>query len=443
MKIGFGERKFRPLSDISPDMGAPYAVDALPELRAPLLLPGNPAIVGRPHSAGGDSLAPLRDVFTPTQPKLLGPHFIGRGRYLSRLISAVEQERTHIVLFGDRGRGKTSLANAFADMLGEAGHLVVRQSCSAATTFEDLFRTILASIPMHLLSTGNRGALHSPADLLPPGPFGAQALIAALEKIESRQSVFIIDEFDRITSDDVRNAITETIKGLSDVRAPVTLLLVGVSASLEDLLGRHPSVERNVLGLHLVRMRSEEIGQLIETGAKAAGLTFSEAVSEAIQRCCRGMPYYAHLLCLLSGSAASRRGVAEVELEDLAVAIDDVLLKQEQEVGAVYDDVCLSKPGRESLLFRAALAETDDHDRFDAAAVLAVADPDRKGPPIPSSEVEQALIDLSAMQAAPFRKHPSPGRLRFSFVQASLAHYVLLRRVAEAMQVEQRCPSHA
>ncbi|HEY0419050.1 MAG TPA: ATP-binding protein, partial [Acetobacteraceae bacterium] len=202
----------------------------------------------------------LGDVFTPTQPKALGPFFIGREAYLRRLAVAVEEERAHVVLFGDRGRGKTSLANAFSRMATEAGYLVLRRACSAASSFEELFRSFLADIPPRMLPQGAA---------LPEGRFGAMQASDVLRQLRHGHVVLLIDEFDRVRSEELRANLAETIKNLSDAGARVTFLVVGVARSLDDLLGHHPSIQRNVLGLHLAPMEDAEIRRMMEKGTEA------------------------------------------------------------------------------------------------------------------------------------------------------------------------------
>ncbi|WP_367379138.1 AAA family ATPase, partial [Halomonas sp. PR-M31] len=52
----------------------------------------------------------LRDIFTPHTPVDEVKHFFGREEEASRLVSVVNSPGQHILLYGDRGVGKTSLA---------------------------------------------------------------------------------------------------------------------------------------------------------------------------------------------------------------------------------------------------------------------------------------------------------------------------------------------
>ena len=90
----------------------------------------------------------LREAFTPTRPKQeVNSLFVGRLNTLRRIIAAIEEERAHVVLFGDRGRGKTSLANAVQQIASQAGYFTLKLTCSAELSFEDVFRNFLRRIP--------------------------------------------------------------------------------------------------------------------------------------------------------------------------------------------------------------------------------------------------------------------------------------------------------
>jgi len=53
-------------------------------------------------------------VFTPNTPIDQRALFAGRGDQIRRIIDAVNQAGQHAILFGERGVGKTSLANVIS-----------------------------------------------------------------------------------------------------------------------------------------------------------------------------------------------------------------------------------------------------------------------------------------------------------------------------------------
>ena len=89
--------------------------------------------------------------FTPTRPILSEKALMGRRRQLDRAISAIQIERAHLTIFGERGNGKTSFSNVLASLAEEAGYGVVRHTCTTQTTFGELFGAVVAEIPPRFL----------------------------------------------------------------------------------------------------------------------------------------------------------------------------------------------------------------------------------------------------------------------------------------------------
>lgn len=405
-----GPREFRPLEDAQP----PRSSEG----------PAEPAFA----SDRGATEAPLATAFTPTQPRALGPLFIGREAHLRRMIAAVEQERAHIVLFGDRGRGKTSLANGFAALAEKAGIETVRRACGIHTTYERLFRGLLAEIPGRMLRDGNH--LAHAADLLPPGDFGADEVCDILARLRA-PVVLVVDEFDRAASDRLRSEIAETIKTLSDQGANATLLLIGVAASLEDLLGWQPSVQRAILAIALPPMDDAEVARLVAAGATAAGLDFDPAAVALIVRLSRGMPYYAHLLSLYTARAAAERGApASVTRADAVAGAEQVMQKQAAELGTAWTRA-MAVAGGEAALVAAALAPFDEDGRIAPAAL-----PEEVHPAID-------VLCTEAGGSVMFRTD-EPGGARIGFRLPAVAHQVLLQalRAGRLPEADPAPPRH-
>ena len=116
----------------------------------------------------------LRNSFTPTQPVVDPRMFAGRRDLLENLIRAVEDQRSHIVIFGDRGAGKTSLLRMLSRAANEAKYIVVYFSCGATSDFSETFRAVAADIPLLYHSaispiSSNPAVGTSLSDLLGPG----------------------------------------------------------------------------------------------------------------------------------------------------------------------------------------------------------------------------------------------------------------------------------
>jgi Cdc6-like AAA superfamily ATPase len=396
-----------------------------------LAAPGVSWIRGRPApmAAAGTSAA-LRDAFTPTRPKQDTELFYGRFEQLRRIIAAIEQERAHVMIYGERGSGKTSLANILANKAGEAGYLVVRLACSSELTFEDIFRSFLRRMPANLLlGDTNRDNLEQ----LLPSPYSLFDLLLLFKRIGRKHVILIIDEYDRIAGEETKEKLAELIKQLSDADAPVTLLLVGVAETVDQLLGKHPSLQRTVVAVPLPPMTDREIDGIVTAGEMKSGLNFDVSMRQAIVDFAQGLPYHAQLLCLLAADSAMRRCSNRVEPEDLRYA---VLQSAERAEARTKETYGLAVGPQESAslrdaLFHAARCRTDESGSFAVADVVAAAAPSNA--PAPSLlSLQYPLKKLTEPErGAVLRRVLGPGGWRYQFSSQTLRHYVLCRQAEQ------------
>ena len=95
---------------------------------------------------------PLAEVFTPTRPKVGDQRLAGRGAELQKILGALLEEHAHVVLYSERGRGKTSLSNSVIAALRQHEVAVARYTCDAASTYEDIIRGLLRDLPASMLA---------------------------------------------------------------------------------------------------------------------------------------------------------------------------------------------------------------------------------------------------------------------------------------------------
>ena len=406
--------------------------DGMPRFRTSPLERGGPRqLAAGPRQA---AFVALWNAFTPTQPKRQGRLFAGRVRELARVISAIEEERAHVVIYGDRGFGKTSLSNIVADAAVSAGFHVVRGSCGSEMTFEDVFRTMLQGIPGRLARRPRGSGITTEhfGQYLPSGTFGAMELTEALGHLDIDHVILVIDEFDRVVNDAFRVHLAEAIKNLSDEGVRVTFFIVGVSSSLESLLGKHPSIQRNVVGVHLPLMSAEDLWRIITAGAEVAGLEFGDEVRRSIVGMSRGLPYFTQLLCFHAGRRAIERDSRWVEREDLRTAVDRAVEEADHLVIDCYDRANRADKNAfmTDVLYAAARAPCDPFGRFsaeDAAEIRAAAD----GEEIPILTMRRALASLSSDERPMLEKHPGAAETRFSFNHQTMPQYILARQAEQ------------
>jgi Cdc6-like AAA superfamily ATPase len=270
----------------------------------------------------------LRSTFTPAQPVIDPRMFAGRREILETLIASVEDQRSHVVIYGERGAGKTSLLRMLSRAAMEAKYIVVYFSCGATSDFTETFRTVAAEIPLLYHSavspiSSNVGT--SLLDLLGQGKLTPRLFGDAASKLVGTRVLVVLDEFDRAESPEFRRDVAELIKTLSDVSARLQLVIGGVATDLIDLMEHIPSIRRSVAALRVPAMDDAEVVALVENGAKMSGVKFDAAAIELIVSAARGSPYLTSLLCHVGGMLALDAGRIRVELDDVSRALDDVI----------------------------------------------------------------------------------------------------------------------
>ena len=409
-----------------PRLASPLAENAAFSLAAP----GPTWLRGR---AGGREAgrvnALLREAFTPTRPKRDATLFAGRFREMQRIIAAIEEERAHVVIYGERGSGKTSLSNILAGKATDAGYTVLQFACTSGVSFEEIFRSLLRRIPAGFLAEGigGRARVENFEQLLPDRAVGVSEVADAFAMIHERHVILIIDEYDRVVSDEVKSRLAELIKIMSDTSAPATLLLIGVADDVHELFGKHPSLQRTLVTVPMPLMTRRELETLIAAGEARAELTFAPAVRDGIVEFAQGLPYHAQLLCLFAARSAGRRHSREVVAEDLRYAVERAADEAESRIKEAYA-LALGTPADpvlEDTLYHAARARSDEFGAFTADDVASCGGQD-------VSALHDPLLRLTeAGRGAVLRRLDGARGVRFQFASQMLRHHVLARQAAQ------------
>jgi hypothetical protein len=183
--------------------------------------------------------------------------------------------------------------------------------------------------------------------------------------------VFVVDEFDRVLDAETRTRLADTIKLLSDREAKLYFIVVGVSDTLEQIIGQHPSIQRNIVAIHLPLLTDEEIGAMLTRGGEQAGIVFGERAIQLVVSVARGMPYMAQLLGLRIAQSALRDGREQVEDSDLVASVKRLLDEASASVSSTYTS--LVGPGMDSpmvgVMNRVCSAEQDRWGRMSVAVM--------------------------------------------------------------------------
>lgn len=199
--------------------------------------------------------------FTPNRPIDLPEYLSGRMDLIYRIRDAVGTQGLHVILYGDRGIGKTSLARVMAYMTQEPdrkdGTRAILISCDSNDDYASIWRKVFQEI---MLAQRQLGFIQQTAaitiermDIKEPikGPNDVRILIKSFPN----PTVIIIDEFDRVTaSSNARRLMADTIKLFSDTNVNTTIVLVGVAESISEMVHEHQSIARNIAQVLVERL---------------------------------------------------------------------------------------------------------------------------------------------------------------------------------------------
>jgi len=302
--------------------------------------------------------------------------FAGREPQIIDVLNACTQRGQHVVIFGERGAGKTSLANALVHLLGTKFVTPACGSinCDQTTTFASLWKAIFSEIstsknnsPMGFRSGVNPedGTL---AQFLPENvtPDAVRSILQKRDKL-----LIIIDEVDRIKDKTTTTLLADTIKSLSDHSVDATMVLIGVADSVDTLIAEHESVQRALIQVQMPRMSHEELNQIIDNGLEAVGMTIDQNARQRINKLSQGLPHYTHLLGLHAAQSAAAGDRLNINMEDTHQALEKALRHAQQSIADDYHRATVSskKTLYPQVLLASALANTDPLGYFTAADV--------------------------------------------------------------------------
>src|ERR1035441_4741115 len=190
----------------------------------------------------------LKDVFSPSAPITSRELFLGRSEQIDEVLGAVSERGQHIVLYGERGVGKTSLANILHS--GLQGVFVVKVTCNRTEGFKEVWEKAFQKVRFVTATEGigfqpEKKVATVQLDLFLPDKKEINSL--DIQNVLERVNVpllFIFDEFDSIQDPAAKTRFADTIKALSDNAPCVTILIVGIADSINHLIGEHRSIER-------------------------------------------------------------------------------------------------------------------------------------------------------------------------------------------------------
>ena len=345
------------------------------------------------------------EAFTPTKEMEDTQRFAGRANQLADLSQALQLPGGHIVIYGNRGVGKSSLAKQL-QLMSQSNEAVLSRLANQPYTpldflpiylqcddsiksIDDLLVRLLTAddclrdwVPFRVVSKQGSGEIGGSIKLkiveFNAKAGGAEtskqeeveqdlhglfrnALLSIVRSGVARSGVLlIIDEFDRILD---RSGMASLLKSLGD--DGVKFALVGVATNLGELIGEHESVARqltegSILVPPMSRAEIEEVFDRAEAVLDGR-MTFPKPTRDWIAGVARGHPYFVQLLGRSTLIAALQNGVVQVSPELAQTALAEIATKGSAPIQErLYKTAIAHSYTREVILKEFAAEEADE-----------------------------------------------------------------------------------
>lgn len=381
------------------------------------------------------------ETFTPGPPINEVALFAGRQTVIRRLQDTTIERARHAIIFGERGVGKTSLANIFHKDLNSKTRTVLEVSVNADTrdSFDSLWRKVFRRIKREDRQS---------ADLDYPGPIEPDHVVLEMERFSSHLTpVIIIDEYDRIEDDECRVLMTDVLKSLTNIRTNPTIVLVGVAESIIQLVQDHASISRNLVQIPMKRMSPQEINDVILSRTKRLRMKITSDAVWRITHFSAGLPFYAHSLGKYAALKAIQSQSIDINESTVLLAIDDCMADVDLTVTDCYMRATRKIYNKTNIyaqvLAACALAETDDMGQFNTAAVLKPLKAIMNDPEYKISAFSFSLNEMCGPErGSVFRKNEERRVHLYHFAEAAMQPYTIMKSLRENVLTKEVFDQH-
>ena len=349
------------------------------------------------------------------------------------MVHAVRDPAKHILLYGERGLGKTSLANTFWRNASTPEYpiLAARVQVNPFDDFSSLWSRALEefqTVFQHHNTEIRSNFAHVSPDIVRH----------EFQKVpRNLGAVMIVDEFDLLRAREARELTANLLKSLHDHAINVTILLIGVAENVEELIINHQSLRRVLSLVKLERMNRIDLKEILGSRLRLTPLRISnEARLEIVTLSC-GLPYYVQTLGGFATHNAIKRQILQVDTEDVNAAIGNFLV----ECGPSFaDDYQRATEGRyasnivREVILASALARSDASGIFSAADVAKTLHTIAPGTGYHDSRVQQYLAQFVLDRRGKIlTRTGAKGDYRYRFADALMQPFIVMGAIKDAM----------
>jgi Cdc6-like AAA superfamily ATPase len=298
--------------------------------------------------------------------------FAGRSTEVRKIIDAVFTRSKHVILFGERGVGKTSLSNVFWKRFNKTlkSFVVARVQCGPHDTFSSLWIRALEELHANAITLGKEALIPIDTNYENITPSHVRR---ELQKCGANSlPIIIVDEYNEVVDDSAKRLTANLIKEFYDFSITTTVILVGVAENISELIEDHASIDRALIEVPLSRMSNSELREIIQKRASRTIITFTGDAIWTIVALSRGLPYFTQTLSKYAALQAIRRRSITVSNEDVEASMGRFIEDTEKKFKEAYRKATRSNQDNyfQQSLLACALAKTDDEGFFTANDVV-------------------------------------------------------------------------
>jgi Cdc6-like AAA superfamily ATPase len=298
--------------------------------------------------------------------------FAGRLKEVRKIVEAVIARSKHVVLFGEKGVGKTSLTNVFWKRYSQMlrSFIIARVQAGPHDTFSSLWGRAMEELHAVGVDSGKAQYVNFNIDHEVWTPSNVRR---ELQKCgPNALPIIIVDEYSEVVDEDCKKLTANLIKEFYDFSISTTAILVGVAQNISDLLADHASIDRALIEVPLSRMSESELKEIIQKRASRTVMTFSADATWTIVVLSRGLPYFTQTLSKFAALHAIDNRRLEVTNEDVEASMTRFIEDTQKAFQEAYGNATRSNQSNffEHSLLACALARTDGEGFFTANDVV-------------------------------------------------------------------------
>ncbi len=257
----------------------------------------------------------MGEYFTPSATIKTPERLYGRTKALQRIERAVNSQGRQILIYGDRGVGKTSVALTAAILHSEGNTLPIYVVCSETGTFSSVIKSIgdatidvkqryeTPGQPLQLngtiLGTGGGFSVPGKGSAFIPEPQSLNEALDVLRYVLAKRGgrvMVVVDEMERMSSLAEREKFAELIKNLPELGDRLRFIFCGIGTTVNELIGSHPSAGRVLETIELERLHHNYLWEIVSAVASRTGVAVEREVLIRIGQISDGFPHYVHLI---------------------------------------------------------------------------------------------------------------------------------------------------